>query len=122
MKHTAFLAILTAITVAAVPAIASANLQINANGFHRAVIDTGNTPGCQNHRSASGRAITCASGSRGTLTLFRRTSEGALCEIDFWPQSNAAHPWRATLGHQSNGSGSCAMKWRDASTLDVTAM
>jgi hypothetical protein len=114
------LAIATLCALASIPAMASAPLKVNANGFHRVVVDTGTTPSCNNHRTGSGRLVICPQSSRGTMTLYRHTSEGALCEIDFWPQSDAAHPWRAVLSHPNTGNGTCSLHWRDRSTIDVT--
>ena len=101
-----------------VPATALAQpLQINLNGAQRAVPSTAGT-NCDvlPYRGAP-TALTCPDGSRGTITLYGQNEDTAVCEVDFWFQSNR---WHAILSHQNSAGGTCAMQWTDSATLQLS--
>ncbi|HEV3153149.1 MAG TPA: hypothetical protein VGZ02_05050 [Candidatus Baltobacteraceae bacterium] len=121
MKIHVLLAAAAAGSLAALPAIALADLHVNAIGFHRVVTETNQSPACHVHRVDDGTMVRCADGSKGTMTLYRRSSETPVCELDFWPQSNnAAQRWRVQVSHQDSTYGTCTTQWQGADTLNVT--
>ncbi|HZZ65407.1 MAG TPA: hypothetical protein VFE17_07915 [Candidatus Baltobacteraceae bacterium] len=105
------------------PALALADLHVDSTGAHRIVASVNGDSACQEHRSPSDPAsirMDCPSGSRGTLTVYRQTDEGAACEVDFWPQTGTSRPWHAILSHQNASAGACAIKWTGPDRISLT--
>lgn len=107
--------------ISAAPAAALADLQVTANGFHRVVVDAGQTGSCHVHRmdNDNGTTIRCPDGSKGTMVLYQHSKESSACEVDFWSQSNGANPWRVQLSHQNSTVGTCTTHWDNPTTLEV---
>lgn len=106
--------------LACVPAVALADLQVNANGFHRVVVGSMQNGNCHVHRADGGRTVRCPDGTRGTLTLYQHHDSAPACEIDFWYQNGAGRPWHIQLSHQNAASGNCTTQWQNDSTLNVS--
>ena len=102
---------------AALPAVALADLNVTANGFHRVVAEAANGDSCEVYRNGPNVVVRCPDGSKGTLTMYRHTSEGAACELDFWAQGNGK--WRAQLSHVNTANGTCTVKWDNGTTVEI---
>src|SRR5690242_8464090 len=89
MSIRTILSIAVTLAFVSLPAIALADLHVDAPGFHRVVTDTSQGESCQVHRTDDGTTIRCPDGSKGTMTLYRNRGEDAACELDFWTQANA---------------------------------
>lgn len=107
---------------AGLPAVALADLNVDADGFHRVVTESTQGATCHVHRSSDGTSVRCPDGSKGTMTLYRSRGEDAACELDFWTQANGNGPnqWHATLSHQNAANGTCALHWSGTDSLQVT--
>jgi hypothetical protein len=109
--------------MAAIPLSASSavppDLQVQANGFNRIVVGSLKGGQCHVHRMSGAMSADCSGGSSGTLTLYTDEDGSPVCEVDFWYQYNGqgAPKWRAQLAHQN--SGSCAMQWVNANSLNI---
>jgi hypothetical protein len=111
-----------AVALALMPAMALAQLQVNANGFERVVVGSMQNGSCDALEVSSGTLLRCPDGSRGTLTLFRHEDDAPACEVDFWYDSaHGSRPWHIQLSHQSGTNGTCATQWQGATTLNVSA-
>ncbi len=106
--------------LALVPSVAFADLQVNANDFHRIVVGSMQNGMCHVHRAGDGRMARCPDGSRGTLTFYQHTLGMPACEVDFWYQAGGSRPWHIQLSHQNAANGTCTTQWQGANTLTVT--
>lgn len=100
---------------AGAPAWAQSPLQVNLNGFMRAVPYSTAGDTCEVLPiHAAPTTVTCPDGSRGTLTLYGQSEDAPVCEVDFWYQGAR---WHAIVARQNGGT--CALRFTDASTLSV---
>lgn len=107
---------------ASAPALALADLQVNANGFDRVVASASHGATCDVEQLTGGTSIDCPDGSRGTLLFYRHDDETPVCEIDFWygMGDSGAQQWRAQTPQQNGTYGTCALRWPYANVLQVT--
>lgn len=104
------------------PAIALADLQVNANGFDRVVASSTQGDTCEVEQLTGGTNIDCPDGSRGTMLFYRHDGEPPICEVDFWFGGNGsgAQRWSARIARQNATNGTCALNRQNGNTLQVT--
>lgn len=103
--------------LAVAPALAQGPLQVNLNGFQRAIpYVTGGGDNCEVLPPyGASTSVSCPDGSKGTITLYGQSEDTPVCEVDFWTQGGR---WHAIVSHQNGGS--CALKWGNGGNLNVS--
>lgn len=107
--------------IAFAPAIARADLQVNANGFDRIVTSSSQGGTCEVQQLTGGTNIDCPDGSRGTMLFYRHDDESPVCELDFWygMGNSGAQQWRALIERQNGTYGACTLHWQYANVLQI---
>lgn len=111
-----------ATVLAFAPAIALADLQVNAAGFDRVLTSSTQGATCEVEQLTAGTNIDCPDGSRGTMLFYRSGGRMPVCELDFWFGGNGSgrQRWSARVARQNGTNGTCALRRQSGNALQIT--
>jgi|GEM_PF-4795420 len=121
MRTNILTSVALACTLAMLPAVALASLEVDTNGFARVVTEATQGDSCHVHGPPGAKTVRCPDGSSGTMTLYRNFGESPVCELDFWYAGNGsgAQRWHAHVSHPNGTYGTCMLHWKSSNALQL---